>query len=145
MTAAPFRVQGIHVGLFATEHASKARRMTFVGGFLAVLMVTFVAIDLRHVDTLVTFVSREAFSTVFLIVGIVIARRGLRRSRRLQAIAAAAQLEPVAVWCLKDKVLYPLDPKAPRQKLSIVLNASEQTLIRQKPPAPIAVPQEPLP
>ena len=142
--ALPYRVQGLHVVPFAADRAARARRGTFVGGFLAALMVFLVALDLRHVENVVKVVSRDGVSIVFLIVGLVIAYRSFRRSRRLQAVAEAAQLQPVAVWGLKDKVLYPLDPRAPREKLSIVLSPAEQALIYQKPRAPIGG-AEPLP
>lgn len=143
--AMPYRVQGVHVAAFAAQRASRARRKTFVGGFLAACMTSFLAHDITHAEDVVNLVSRDGVTIVFIVVGIVIAYRCFRRSRRLQAIVEAAHLQPIAVWGLRDKVLYPLDPRAPREKLSIVLDATEQRLIYEKPRAPIGGPPEPQP
>ena len=143
--ALPYRVQGLHVAAFATQRASRARKIMLLYALLAAINVLMIASPFVHVNDVEDVFKMHGVSIVFVIAGVVLGWRKLDRARQFQRVAEAAQLQPIAVWGVKDKRLYPLDPKAPRDKLTIVLDATDHTLIYQKPRAPIGGPAEPHP
>jgi hypothetical protein len=134
----PFRVQGYYVAEFTKRRGDWAWKKALLCFVFAGVVLLFTVNRIARGKA--PFKDDQIFGTMMPIAisgaAVVIGRRQLARSQRLQTITESALADPEAVWGVKDTWLYPLRPSAPRNQLSVTLDANEHRDIYKKPGPP---------